>query len=57
MSGGIFLEVLSICYNRTGAFLVAGIYLIIYDRGCVILLVTLLVRLTCFSFVLSSVFQ
>ena len=22
MSGGVFLEVLSICYNRTGAFLV-----------------------------------
>ena len=43
---------LSICYNRTGAFQVAGIYLIQYDRGFVILLVNLLVRLTvfrCFS--------
>jgi len=43
---------LSICYNRTGAFLVAGIYLIEYDREFVILLVNLLVRLTvfrCFS--------
>ena len=52
MSGGVFLEVLSICYNRTGAFLVAGIYLIKYDRGFVVLLVNLLVRLTvfrCFS--------
>ena len=41
-----------ICYNRTGAFLVAGICLIAYDRGFVILLVNLLVRLTvfrCFS--------
>ena len=37
---------MSICYNRTGAFLVAGIYLIEYDRGFVILLVYLLVRLT-----------
>ena len=37
---------MSICYNRTGAFLVAGIYLIEYDRGFVILLVNLLVRLT-----------
>jgi len=36
MSGGVFLEVLSICYNRTGAFLVAGIYLIEYDRGFVL---------------------
>ena len=53
MSGGVFLEVLSICYNRTGAFLVAGFYLIKYDHGFVILLVNLLVRLTvfrCFSF-------
>jgi len=41
MSVGVFLEVLSICYNRTGAFLVAGIYLIKYDRGCVTLLVNL----------------
>jgi len=52
VSGGVFLEVLSICYNRTGTFLVAGIYLIKYDRGVVILLVNLLVRLTlfrCFS--------
>jgi len=53
MLGGVFLEVfLSICYNRTGAFLVAGIYLIEYDREFVILLVNLLVRLTpfrCFS--------
>jgi len=52
MSGGVFLEVLSIFYNRTGAFLVAEIYLIKYDRGFVILLVNLLVRLTvfrCFS--------
>ena len=43
---------MSICYNRTGAFLVAGIYLIEYDREFVILLVNLLVRLTvfrCFS--------
>jgi len=49
---GVFLEVLSICYNRTGAFQVAGIYLIEYDREFVILLVNLLVRLTvfrCFS--------
>jgi len=43
MSGGVFLEGLSICYNRTGVFLVAGIYLIKYDRGFVILLVNLLV--------------
>jgi len=52
MSGGVFLEVLSICHNRTGAFLAAGIYLIEYDRGFVILLVYLLVGLTvfrCFS--------
>ena len=52
MSGGVFLEVLSICYNRTGTFLVTGIYLIKYDRGFVILLVNLLLRLTvfrCFS--------
>ena len=49
MSGGVFLEVLSICYNRTGAFLVAGIYLIKYDRGFVILLVNLLVRFKCIS--------
>ena len=35
MSGGVFLEDLSICYNRMGAFLVAGIYLIKYDRGFV----------------------
>jgi len=49
MLGGVFLEVfLSICYNRTGAFLVAGIYLIEYDREFVILLVNLLVRLTVF---------
>jgi len=41
---------LSICYNRTGAFLVAGIYLIEYDRGFVILLVNLLVRLTVFRY-------
>jgi len=42
----------SICYNRTGAFLVAGIYLIEYDREFVILLVNLLVRVIifrCFS--------
>jgi len=42
----------SIFYNRTGAFLVSGIYLIEYDREFVILLVNLLVRLTvfhCFS--------
>ena len=46
MLGGVFLEVffLSICYNRTDAFLVAGIYLIKYDREFVILLVYLLVR-------------
>ena len=31
MSGGVFLEVLSICYNRTGAFLVIGIYLILLN--------------------------
>ena len=37
-----------ICYNRTGVFLVAGIYLIEYDREFVILLVNLLVRLTVF---------
>ena len=46
--GGFLL----ICYNRMGAFLVAGIYLIEYDREFVILLVNLLVRLTvfrCFS--------
>ena len=52
MSSGVFLEVLSICYNRTGTFLVAGIHLIEIDRGFVILLVNLLVRLTvfrCFS--------
>ena len=52
MSGGVFLEVLSICYNGTDAFLVPGIDLIKYDRGFVILLVNLLVRLTvfrCFS--------
>ena len=52
MSGGVFLDVLSICYNRTGTFQVAEIYLIQYDREFVILLVTLLVRLTvfrCFS--------
>jgi len=48
MLGGVFLEVLPICYNTTGAFLVAGIYLIEYDRGFVILLVNLLVRLTVF---------
>jgi len=48
MSGGVFLEVLSIRYNITGAFLVTGIYLIKYDRGFVILLVNLLVRLTVF---------
>ena len=46
---------LSICYNRTGAFLVAGIYLIEYNRGFVILLVNLLVRLTVFR--CFSVFQ
>ena len=43
---------LSICYKRTGAFLVAGIYLIEYDREFVILLVNLLVRVIifrCFS--------
>jgi len=42
----------SIFYNRTGAFLVSGIYLIGYDREFVILLVNLLVRLIvyrCFS--------
>jgi len=53
MLGGVFVEVfLSICCNRTGAFLVAGIYLIEYDREFVILLVNLLVKLTvfrCFS--------
>ena len=52
MSVGVFLEILSICYNRTGAFLVVGIYLTEYDRGFVILLVNLLVRLIvfrCFS--------
>ena len=49
MSGGVFLEVLLICYNRMGAFLVAGIYLIKNERGFVILLVSLLVRLTCIS--------
>jgi len=49
MLGGVFLEVLSICYNRTGTFLVAGICLIKYDRGFVILLVNLLVILTCIS--------
>ena len=43
-----FLEILSICYNRTGAFLVAGVYVIEYDREFVILLVNLLVRLTVF---------
>ena len=43
---------MSIFYNRTGAFLVSGIYLIGCDREFVILLVDLLVRLTvfrCFS--------
>ena len=40
--GGFFL---SICYKRTGAFLVTGMYLIEYDREFVILLVNLLVRL------------
>jgi len=40
---------LSLCYNRTGAFLVAGFYLITYDLGFVILLVNLLGRLTCIS--------
>ena len=43
---------LSICYKRTGAFLVAEVYLIEYDYEFVILLVNLLVRLTlfhCFS--------
>jgi len=50
MSGGVFLEVLSICYNRTVAFLVAGIYPIEYDRGFVILLVNLLLRLTAFRY-------
>ena len=58
MLGGVFLEVfLSICYNRTGAFLVAGIYLIEYDREFVILLVNLLVRFTvfrCFSTYVST---
>jgi len=53
MLGGVFLEVfLSICYNRMGVFLVAGIYLIEYDHEFVILLVNLSVRLTvfhCFS--------
>ena len=39
---------MSIFYNRTGAFLVSGIYLIEYDREFVILLVNLLVRLTVF---------
>ena len=39
---------MSICYNRTGAFLVVGIYLIEYDREFLILLVNLLVRLTVF---------
>ena len=48
---------LSICYNRTGAFLVAGIYLIEYDRGFVILLVNLLVRLTITVFRCFSVFH
>ena len=54
MMGGVFLEVfLLICYNRTGVFLVAGIYLIEYDREFVIPLVNLLVRLIvfrCFCF-------
>ena len=31
MLDGVFLEVLLICYDRTGAFLVAGIYLIKYE--------------------------
>ena len=48
MSGEVFLEVLSICYNRTGAFLLAGIYLIKYDCEFVILLVRLTV-FRCFS--------
>jgi len=56
MSGGVFLEVLSICYNRTGTFLVAGIYLIKYDRGFVILLVNLLVRFACISLFCSLFF-
>jgi len=37
MSGGVFLEVLSICYKRTGAFLVAGIYLIEYEFNIMVL--------------------
>jgi hypothetical protein len=47
MSGGVFLEVLSICHNRTGALLAAEIYLIEYDRGFVILLGLTVFR--CFS--------
>ena len=50
LPGGFFV---SIFYNRTGAFLVSGIYLIGYDREFVILLVNLLVRLT----VLQPVFE
>ena len=45
--GGVFLEVLSLCYNRMGTFLVAGFYLINYDRGFVILIVNFLGRLKC----------
>jgi len=50
LPGGFFV---SIFYNRTGAFLVYGIYLIGYDREFVSLSVNLLVRLIvfrCFSF-------
>jgi len=50
ISGGVFLEVFSICYKRTCTFLVAGIYLIKYDRGFVILLVNLLVKPHVFRF-------
>jgi len=57
MSVGVFLEVLSICYNKKGAFLVTGIYLIKYDLGFVILLVNLLVRLTCISLFCSLFFM
>jgi len=52
LRGDVGWSFLSICYKRTAAFLVARIYLIEYDRGFLILLVNLLVRLTvfrCFS--------
>ena len=56
LSGGVSLEVLSLCYNRTGTFLLAGFYLITYDRGFVILLLNLLGRLTCISLVVLFFF-